>query len=132
MEKWQNDAMDAIHANDLKPKNKKNVEEFSKQVDLLIQAEKDAVFCNDVFEMPKFPGMDDRLQSIPAAMDGTFGWFLEEAGSSNGVSGTNFMEWLGNTSGENLFWITGGQIYYSVPFYAILTGNGGSTGILFI
>lgn len=98
--------MDAVHTNDLKPKNKKNVEEFSKQVDLLIQAEKDAVFCNDIFEKLKFPAMDDRFQSIAPATEGTFGWFLEEA-KSNNVSGTNFMEWLGNTNGENLFWITG-------------------------
>ncbi|KAH7138816.1 hypothetical protein B0J11DRAFT_25033 [Dendryphion nanum] len=105
VEKWQNDAMDAVHANDLKAKNKKNVEEFAKQVDLLIQAEKDAVFCDDIFQSLRFTAMDDRFQSIPSALDGTFNWFLEEPKLN--ASGTNFMEWLSNTNGKNLFWITG-------------------------
>lgn len=108
IEKWQNEAMDAIHTNDWKPKNKKNVEEFSKQVDKLIQAENEAVFCKDVFAKLYFTVLDDRVQSIPTAHEGTFEWiFNSSSGESEKSQESNLMEWLGNTSGQNLFWITG-------------------------
>ncbi|KAF2016210.1 hypothetical protein BU24DRAFT_422561 [Aaosphaeria arxii CBS 175.79] len=103
VEKWQNDAMDAIHTNDWKSKNKKNVEEFSKLVDKLSQAEREAVFCADVFDAIQFPAMNDRLQSIEPAYPGTLEWSIKDYGDGE----DRFLSWLGEKSGQNLFWVTG-------------------------
>ena len=54
-ETWQNEALDAVHANEWKVKNKKHVEEFSsQQVDRLISAANEAYFCEQVFERLNF------------------------------------------------------------------------------
>jgi hypothetical protein len=106
IEKWQNEALDAAHTNDWNPKKKKNVEEFAKIVDKLILAENEAVFCKDMFARLHFSALDDRLQSIPAAHEGTFEWLLETT-DDGAKKQSQFMEWLGSTSGQNLFWITG-------------------------
>jgi hypothetical protein len=111
VEKWQNDAMDAIHTKDWKPKSKKDMEEFSKQVDKLIQAENEAIFCGDVFEMLHFPVLDDRLQSITPAQQGTFEWIYENGPSADlwaaNPQQSSLTDWLGSTNGHNLFWLTG-------------------------
>ncbi|KAF2117082.1 hypothetical protein BDV96DRAFT_490389 [Lophiotrema nucula] len=101
-EKWQNEAMDAIHVNDWKPKSKKNVEEFSKHTQSLVLVESEARFAKDIFGKLYFPVLDDRVQNIPAPLDGTFEWLFE--GSEE--SGT-FMNWLASKDGQNLFWVTG-------------------------
>ena len=102
-EKWQNEALDAVHANEWKSKNKKHVEEFSKQVDQLIVAASEAHFCDEIFERLVFEGLDDRLHSISAPHEGTLGWVFNDQQIDEG----GVLEWLGNQRGENLFWITG-------------------------
>ncbi|KAF2191676.1 hypothetical protein K469DRAFT_718697, partial [Zopfia rhizophila CBS 207.26] len=107
-ERWQNEVMDTIHANNWIPKSKKNVEEFSKQVQSLIQAELEARFCKDIFAGLHFSVIEDRLQSIPAVHEGTFEWIFDSPdGDAERQQEINFTEWLGNTRGENLFWVTG-------------------------
>ncbi|KAF2794964.1 hypothetical protein K505DRAFT_407227 [Melanomma pulvis-pyrius CBS 109.77] len=108
-EKWQNEAMDSIHTNDWKPKNKKHVEEFSKKVDALITVENEAHFCHEVFAKLHFAVMDDRANSIPVAHEGTFEWMFESPPSyeSGQQQASAFLDWLGDKSGQNLFWITG-------------------------
>lgn len=111
VERWQNEAMDAVHTKDWKPKSKKDMEEFSKQVDKLIQAENEALFCQDVFEMLHFSALDDRLQSIAPAQEGTLEWIYENGPSAelwgDNPQQSSLTDWLGSTSGHNLFWITG-------------------------
>jgi hypothetical protein len=102
-ERWQNDALDTIQANGWKPKNKKHVEEFSKQVDALILAENKAHFCREVFAHLHFEEQDDRLQSISAPHEGSFDWIFEPRRQKEG----GLLRWLGDTSGQNLFWVTG-------------------------
>jgi hypothetical protein len=102
-EKWQNEALDAVHANEWKPKSKKNVEEFAKQVDLLIEKANEAHFCDQVFERLKFEELDDRLHSVSAPHEGTLEWAFDDQQTDEG----GVLEWLGNQRGENLFWITG-------------------------
>ncbi|KAF2707106.1 hypothetical protein K504DRAFT_410991 [Pleomassaria siparia CBS 279.74] len=107
-EKWQNDAMDSIHTNEWKPKNKKNVEEFSKKVDALIVGENEAHFCQEAFAKLQFVTMEDRAHSIPAAHAASFEWMFESSPSPGGnQQASAFLEWLGDKSGQNLFWITG-------------------------
>lgn len=102
-EKWQNGALDAVHANEWKPKNKKHVEEFSKQVDELISAAIEAHFCDQIFERLIFEGMNDRLHSTTTPFEGTLEWVFDDHQTNEG----GVLEWLGNTRGDNLFWITG-------------------------
>ncbi|KAF2134245.1 hypothetical protein P153DRAFT_363224 [Dothidotthia symphoricarpi CBS 119687] len=102
-EKWQNEALDAVQTNEWKPKNKKNLEVFSKLVDKLIVAENEAHFCAQIFERLGFKELDDRLCSIPTPLEGTFEWVFGERQEEMG----GLLEWFGNTRGENLFWITG-------------------------
>jgi hypothetical protein len=112
IEKWQNEAMDAIHSNKWKPKNKKHAEEFTKIVDKLILAGNEAVFFRDVFTRLHFPVMDDRFQSIAVAHEGTLEWAFDEwvfdvPGGDQQEQEGNLMKWFGDKSGKNLFWITG-------------------------
>ncbi|KAF1845633.1 uncharacterized protein K460DRAFT_377005 [Cucurbitaria berberidis CBS 394.84] len=102
-EKWQNTALDAIHANDWKHNKKKNVEEFSKQVDTLIQAEKEAHFCETMFKLLWFEELDDRLNSIAKPLGNGFEFVFGE--SQQQVGG--LLEWFGSSRGEGLYWVTG-------------------------
>jgi nucleoside-triphosphatase THEP1 len=103
-EKWQNEALDSIHANQWKPNKKKNVEEFSKIVNKLIVLENEAHFRDSIFRLLWFEQLDDRLHSIERPMDGTMNWvFGDERMQEEGA----LLDWLGSTSGQNLFWITG-------------------------
>lgn len=101
--KWQNEALDAVHANEWKPKNKKHVEEFSKQVDQLITAANEAHFSDQIFERLLFEELDDRLNSVSAPHEGTLEWVFDDQQTDEG----GVLEWLGNQRGDNLFWITG-------------------------
>ncbi|KAF1920048.1 hypothetical protein BDU57DRAFT_583573 [Ampelomyces quisqualis] len=103
-EKWQNDALDSIHANDWRPNKKKNVEEFGKIVDTLITVENEAHFCDEVFSLLRFEEAAERLHSVEANMDGSMNWVFgdDRMGDEGGL-----LEWFGNTRGDNLFWITG-------------------------
>ncbi|KAF2832021.1 hypothetical protein CC86DRAFT_340195 [Ophiobolus disseminans] len=103
-EKWQNEALDSIHANDWRPKNKKNIEEFAKIVDKLVVAENEAVFYDETFKLLWFEKADERMHSIEPPMEGSMKWVFddERMGDDGGL-----LEWLGNTGGQNLFWVTG-------------------------
>ncbi|CAN9388955.1 unnamed protein product [Alternaria alternata] len=102
-EKWQNQTLDMIHSNDWKSNKKKDVEEFSKQVDALIQAENEAYFRAIIFDRLWFEEMDERMNSIPAPVDGGFEWVFGDA--SRQVGG--LLEWFTNTRGEEIYWLTG-------------------------
>ncbi|KAH7072799.1 hypothetical protein BKA63DRAFT_472998 [Paraphoma chrysanthemicola] len=103
-EKWQNEALDSIHANQWKPNKKKNVEEFAKIVDQLIVLETEAFFCDEVFKHLWFEQLDERVHSVETPMEGTMRWvFGDERMQDEGA----LLDWLGSTKGENLFWITG-------------------------
>ncbi|KAF9692282.1 hypothetical protein EKO04_009464 [Ascochyta lentis] len=102
-EKWQNGALDAVHINEWKPKNKKHVEEFSKQVDQLVSAANEAHFCDQIFERLAFDELNDRLHSIPAPHEGTLEWAFDDQQTDEG----GVLEWLGNQRDDNLFWVTG-------------------------
>lgn len=102
-ERWQQETLDIIRTNDWKPKNKTHVEEFSEKVNSLILAENEAQFYDDIFANLHFPEQDDRLYSIGAPVKGSFRWMFDARHQKEG----SFLDWLGNTSGQNLFWITG-------------------------
>ncbi|KAF3005746.1 hypothetical protein E8E13_006728 [Curvularia kusanoi] len=102
-ETWQNEALDAVHANEWKPKNKKHVEEFSQQVDRLISAANEAYFCERIFERLNFEELEHRLHAVSAPHRGTLEWVFDDQQTDEG----GVLEWLGNQRGENLFWITG-------------------------
>lgn len=103
-ETWQNEALDAVHANEWKVKNKKHVEEFSsQQVDRLISAANEAYFCEQVFERLNFEELEHRLNAVAAPHRGTLEWVFDDPQTDEG----GLLEWLGNERGENLFWVTG-------------------------
>jgi hypothetical protein len=102
-EKWQNEALDAVHTNEWKPKSKKHVDEFTKQVDKLIQSANEAHFCDEMFSRLCFEELDHRINSIPAPHPGSFEWMFDDAQRDQG----GLLEWLGNTRGDNFFWVTG-------------------------
>jgi len=102
-ERWQNEALDLIHANGWKSGKKKHVEEFSKQVDKLIEAEKEAHFYEQVFKLLWFEELDERVNGIAPPMDGAFEWVFED--DSRQVGG--ILEWFGSKRGEGLYWMTG-------------------------
>ena len=103
-ETWQNEALDAVHANEWKVKNKKHVEEFSsQQVDRLISAANEAYFCEQIFERLNFEELEHRLNAVAAPHRGTLEWVFDDLQMDEG----GLLEWLGNQRGENLFWVTG-------------------------
>ncbi|KAH7401928.1 hypothetical protein DE146DRAFT_448807 [Phaeosphaeria sp. MPI-PUGE-AT-0046c] len=103
-EKWQNEALDAIHANEWKPGKKKNVEEFGKIVDGLITLENEAHFCEEIFRALHFEEANECLYAVEAPMDGSMKWVFEDERMSDEGG---LLEWLGNIRGDNLFWISG-------------------------
>ena len=102
-EKWQNTALDAIHANDWKSNKKKNVEEFSKQVDNLLLAEHEAHFCATIFKLLWFDELDERVNSIATPPDSCFEYVF----GSSGLQVGGLLEWFASSRGEGLFWVTG-------------------------
>ncbi|OSS54859.1 hypothetical protein B5807_01797 [Epicoccum nigrum] len=103
-ETWQNEALDAVHANEWKPKNKKHVDEFSsQQVERLIGAANEAYFCEQVFERLNFEELEHRLNAVATPHRGTLEWVFDDPQTDEG----GVLEWLGNQRGENLFWVTG-------------------------
>jgi hypothetical protein len=104
LEKWQNEALDAMNTNDWKSNRKKNVEDFATVVDKLIIAENEAHFCEETFKLLWFDESDERLHSIATPMSGSMNWvFSDERMQDEGA----LLDWLGNTRGEHLFWLTG-------------------------
>ena len=102
-EQWQHEALDAISANDWKAKNKKHVEEFSKYVDALILAENEAQFRTEIFANLHFAEQDDRFYSISKPNEESFKWVFDPQSPQEG----SFRDWLGDTSGRNVFWMSG-------------------------
>jgi hypothetical protein len=102
-EKWQNETLDLIHENNWKSGKKKNVEEFSKQVDKLVEAEKEAYFCETIFKLLWFEEMDERVNSISETVDGGFEWVFGDGARQVG----GLLEWFSSTRGEGIFWLTG-------------------------
>lgn len=103
-EKWQNEALDQIHANEWRPGKKKNVEEFAKIVDELVTLENDAFFCEETFGKLHFEEANEWLYAVETPMEGSMRWVFEDE-RMNDEGG--LLDWLGNTRGNNLFWISG-------------------------
>ncbi|KAF1973951.1 hypothetical protein BU23DRAFT_505699 [Bimuria novae-zelandiae CBS 107.79] len=102
-EAWQHDALGSITTNDWKARNKKHVEEFAKLVDVLVVTEKEARFRDKIFNNLHFAEQDDRLYSISKPNEESFQWIW----NSQQQGRTSFPEWLGDTTGRNVFWLTG-------------------------
>jgi hypothetical protein len=100
---WQHEAVEAISTNDWKAKNKKHLEDFSKLVDNLILADTEARFRELIFASLHFPEQDDRLYSISKPSEDSFEWIWNSRQQGRG----SFPVWLGDTSGQNVFWLTG-------------------------
>ncbi|KAJ4344731.1 uncharacterized protein N0V89_012475 [Didymosphaeria variabile] len=107
-EAWQHEAIEAISTNDWKAKNKKHVEEFAKLVDNLVLAEIEARFRDLTFANLHFPEQDDRLHSISKPNEDSFQWIWNSRQQGKG----SFPVWLGDTSGQNVFWLTGTRSSY--------------------
>lgn len=102
-EKWQNGALDKIHASDWKAGKKKHVEEFGKVVDELVLAEKENVFCENIFNLLVFEELDERVNGISKPEERTFDFIFGD--SQRQVGG--LLEWLGSSRGEGVYWVTG-------------------------
>ncbi|KAL5428442.1 hypothetical protein PMIN05_011060 [Paraphaeosphaeria minitans] len=100
---WQHEAVEAISTNDWKAKNKKHLEEFSKLVDNLVLADTEVRFRGLIFAGLHFPEQDDRLYSISKPSEESFQWIWNSRQQGKG----SFPVWLGDTSGQNVFWLTG-------------------------
>jgi hypothetical protein len=100
---WQHEAVEAIRTNDWKAKNKKHLEDFSKLVDNLVLADTEARFRDLIFANLHFPEQDDRLYSISKPSEDSFQWIWNSQQQGKG----SFPVWLGDTSGQNVFWLTG-------------------------
>jgi hypothetical protein len=103
-EKWQNAALDAIHTNEWRPNKKKSIDDFAKIVDELVVAENEAYFCDQVFKLLHFDAINERLHAIVSPMDGSMQWLFNDARMQDE---NNFLDFLSNTRGEHLFWLTG-------------------------
>lgn len=109
LEVWQHDAIAAINKNSWKAKNKKHVEEFSKYVNDLILIENESYFRERTFASLHFAEQDDRLHSISKPNEDSFKWIFNPKQQAGG-----FVDWLGETNGQNVFWMTGASL--SNPF----------------
>jgi hypothetical protein len=112
-ERWQEEVLDAIHANDWKAKKKEHVEDFSEHVNALVQIENDAQFYSELFSKLHFPEQHDRIQSINAPHINSFAWIFD----SETEHDDSFPNWLADNSGKNLFWITG---WFSLCFFVLV------------
>ncbi|KAF2440909.1 hypothetical protein P171DRAFT_434643 [Karstenula rhodostoma CBS 690.94] len=100
---WQHEAVEAIRTNDWKARNKKHTEEFCKLVDNLVLADTEARFRDLIFANLHFPEQDDRLHSISKPNDESFQWIWNSQQQGKG----SFPVWLGDSNGQNVFWLTG-------------------------
>jgi hypothetical protein len=57
--------------------------------------------------------MDERMNSIPAPVDGGFEWVFGDA--SRQVGG--LLEWFTNTRGEEIYWLTGASLPLAIPLF---------------
>lgn len=103
---WQHDAVEAISTNDWKAKHKKHLEDFSKLVDKLVLADTEARFRDLIFANLHFPEQDDRLYSISKPSEESFQWIW----NSRQQGKASFPVWLGDNSGQNVFWLTGTRL----------------------
>ncbi|KAF2644266.1 hypothetical protein P280DRAFT_228488 [Massarina eburnea CBS 473.64] len=103
LERWQERVIEAIQTNGWQANKKQHLQEFSKVLDTLVVAENEAHFRNEIFGNLHFTEQDDRLHSITPPQEGTCDWIFEPRLQK----GTKLLEWLGETTGQNLFWLTG-------------------------
>jgi hypothetical protein len=66
-------------------------------------AENKAHFCREIFAHLHFAEQDDRLHSISTPHEGSYDWVFEKRGQKE----SSLLRWLGDTSGRNVFWMTG-------------------------
>lgn len=72
-------------------------------MDVLITVETEARFQDIMFQNLHFPEQDDRLYSISKPNEESFLWLWD----SQKEGSVGFPDWLGNTSGQNVFWVSG-------------------------
>lgn len=106
LEAWQHAAVESITTNDWKARNKKHIDAFAKLVDTLIIAETEARFRDQLFGILHFPEQDDRLHSISKPNEESFQWIWDPHQQGK----ASFPDWLGDTTGQNVFWMTGMQL----------------------
>jgi hypothetical protein len=112
-EKWQNETLDAVHSNNWKSGKKKNVEEFSKLVDSLVEAEKEAHFREKTFELLRFEELDERMNSVSKPVEGGFEWIFDDAARQVG----GLLEWFSSARGEGVYWLTGMYLLPRLSLY---------------
>lgn len=120
--KWQNDALDAVHAQGWRGAKKKEVEEFGKVVDELVEVESEGVFREGLFAKLWVEGAEEREMGIKEPLDGTLDWVFDEGGK--------VVEWLGGREGENLLWVTGMIQFLSISFLVFLVKIRGSLRLM--
>lgn len=89
----------------------RSISAFSDKIGSLAQADSDMRFFRVIRARLQFSDMPERLENIPKAHQDTFSWIFRPANAHpDDQSWNSFTEWLRNSNGQNLYWITGKSI----------------------
>lgn len=104
-----NDLLNAINRNTHTDHRTVNV--LSEKIGAVAQADSDQRFFRTITARLRFSDMPERLENIPLAHQDTFSWIFKPADKHpDDHSWNSFTDWLRNSNGQNLYWITGTNI----------------------
>jgi hypothetical protein len=101
---WKVDLLRVIERNKWNPESEDNLDAFSSQLHLSIQAEIELRFQKHILASLYFSGLPDRIQHIPEAHQETFEWIFNPPETGRWDS---FADWLQSADGKRMYWITG-------------------------
>lgn len=112
VERWQNEALDAVHGKGWKVGKKKDMEEWAGVVDRLVGGEKEERFFEGVMGLLGWEESEERVNGVVGPDGGAYEWVFGESGRVVG----GLLEWFGSARGEGVFWVTG--MFAVLLFYA--------------
>jgi hypothetical protein len=99
-----------LQGHDWQPSDDADMMEFSSAFHSVVEADIEKRFCKMILARLHFSDMPQRHEAIAEAHSNTFQWVLKDhdvdpqPGSADWDS---FTDWLSNTTGDNLYWISG-------------------------
>jgi len=103
---WQADLLFEIYRNNWRTGSANDMHRFSTHLDDSVRQEREARFCRMMLRRLDFTELPDREQQICRAHRKTFDWLFLKSNESE-KPWANFVNWLENTQGNNIYWITG-------------------------
>ena len=103
------DLLTTIKHHDWKPTDDHDRAQFSQSfLSTVVHSDMETRFFESIMARLYFPEISSRYENIPTAHDETFHWMFENNTQQINPDGWDmFTDWLSDTQGENLFWVSG-------------------------